>query len=131
MEGLAKQTLPAHEWELVLVDNGSEPAVMPEVFAGLRCATRVVREPRVGLTPARLAGIRAAAGDVIVLVDDDNVLTPSYLAANTFRAGGLLEGPITDLVDVAIGSTGTSNPRLKKSGQLRLGFRPASTRTTW
>jgi glycosyltransferase involved in cell wall biosynthesis len=40
---------------------------------------RVVREERVGLTNARLRGFSEAKGEVIVLVDDDNVLAPDYL----------------------------------------------------
>lgn len=40
---------------------------------------RVVREEALGLTNARLRGFAEAAGEVIVLVDDDNVLAPDYL----------------------------------------------------
>jgi glycosyltransferase involved in cell wall biosynthesis len=40
---------------------------------------RVVSEERVGLTNARLRGFSEATGEVIVLVDDDNVLAPDYL----------------------------------------------------
>ena len=40
---------------------------------------RVVREERTGLTPARLRGFAETKGDLIVLVDDDNVLDPDYL----------------------------------------------------
>jgi glycosyltransferase involved in cell wall biosynthesis len=40
---------------------------------------RLVREEALGLTPARLRGIREAAGDLLVFVDDDNVLDPDYL----------------------------------------------------
>ena len=40
---------------------------------------RVVREERVGLTNARLRGFAETSGEVIVLVDDDNVLAPDYL----------------------------------------------------
>jgi glycosyltransferase involved in cell wall biosynthesis len=40
---------------------------------------RIVREEAVGLTNARLRGFAEATGEVIVLVDDDNVLAPDYL----------------------------------------------------
>ena len=40
---------------------------------------RVVREERTGLTPARLRGFAETNGDLIVLVDDDNVLDSDYL----------------------------------------------------
>ena len=40
---------------------------------------RVVREEELGLTNARLRGFAETSGEVIVLVDDDNVLAPDYL----------------------------------------------------
>lgn len=80
LQGLAVQTLRRDDWELVVVDNGSAPAVDAGKFPPMGCPIRVVREHRVGLTPARLAGIHAARGEVIVFVDDDNVLRSDYLA---------------------------------------------------
>jgi len=41
---------------------------------------RIVREEKLGLTFARLRGFAEAGGELIVLVDDDNVLAPDYLA---------------------------------------------------
>ena len=79
LAGLAAQTFPLDQWELLVVDNGSEHAwALPDGFAP---ASRRLSEPKVGLTPARICGIRAAQGDVLVFVDDDNVLAPDYLAA--------------------------------------------------
>ncbi len=80
--GLAAQTLPRAQWEIVVVDNASQPplAIGAEVRAGLP-PVRVLVETKLGLTPARLAGIAAARGEVLVFVDDDNVLDPDYLAA--------------------------------------------------
>ena len=40
---------------------------------------KIVREEAVGLTNARLRGFAETTGEVIVLVDDDNVLAPDYL----------------------------------------------------
>ncbi len=42
-------------------------------------AARIVREDRIGLTRARLAGIAASQGQYLVFVDDDNVLRSDYL----------------------------------------------------
>jgi hypothetical protein len=42
---------------------------------------RLVVEPKLGLTPARLRGIREAQADLLVFVDDDNVLDADFLEA--------------------------------------------------
>jgi glycosyltransferase involved in cell wall biosynthesis len=99
LESLAAQTIPASEWELVIVDNGSIPAVSTPTRPGLRAA-RVVVEPRPGLTYARIQGIRESRGDVIVFVDDDNLLDPDYLetalgVAEAFPRIGVFGGRIS------------------------------------
>lgn len=76
---LARQTLPAKHWSLVIVDNASSrPVVVPPV-PGLP-STRVVVEETVGLTHARLRGIAESTGELLVFVDDDNVLACDYLS---------------------------------------------------
>ena len=79
MEAISQQTFPARNWELLLVDNASQPPLTE--LPGWRgtAAARIVREPKPGLTPARLCGIREARGELLVFVDDDNVLAPDYL----------------------------------------------------
>lgn len=81
LAGLRAQTLPVAQWEIILVDNASTPAVELATFAGAAPANvRVVREPQLGLTSARRRGLGEACGEFAVLVDDDNVLAPDYLA---------------------------------------------------
>lgn len=80
MAGLRAQTLPFEAWELVVVDNRSEPPLEGRLDLSWHPRSRLVREETLGLTPARLRGIREAAGDLLVFVDDDNVLDPDYLA---------------------------------------------------
>ena len=69
--------------ECVIVDNNSNPPLreMRSVreFLRNRANARVVREEAQGLTFARLAGIKATSGPVIVVFDDDNVPGPNYL----------------------------------------------------
>ena len=80
LAALAAQTLSYDQWELVIVDNCSQPALSPGLARQGHLAGRVVREDRVGLTAARLAGFASTRGEIVVLVDDDNVLAPDYLA---------------------------------------------------
>ena len=47
----------------------------------------MIREERLGLTPARLRGIRESSGELLVFVDDDNVLDPDYLETALRIAG--------------------------------------------
>jgi glycosyltransferase involved in cell wall biosynthesis len=78
LQALAAQTLPASEWELVLVDNASQPP-LPARRLALPPNARIVPEPQLGLTPARLAGFAAARAPVLVMIDDDNIAAPDYL----------------------------------------------------
>jgi glycosyltransferase involved in cell wall biosynthesis len=83
------QDFPSHQRELIVVDNGSERPLDPKILSSLAGLTiTVVVEDRLGLTPARIRGIRQANGEVIVFVDDDNVLATDYLsvAARRFEA---------------------------------------------
>lgn len=78
LSGLEAQTLPASQWELVVIDNNSTPSLSERGF-DLPANGRIVREPSPGLTAARLRGIGETAAPLIVFVDDDNVLAPDYL----------------------------------------------------
>lgn len=80
LAGLCAQSLPSTQWELVVVDNASPTPVTLPPAPELPAETRIIREPLLGLTPARRRGLAAARGDWVVLVDDDNVLATDYLA---------------------------------------------------
>ena len=109
LDALKQQTLPCEQWEIIVVDNGSRvpleagagqqdnrsagpqdcgtslPSHLPtcppftEIDLGWHPNARVVREEELGLTFARLRGFVEARGELIVMVDDDNVLAPDYL----------------------------------------------------
>lgn len=78
---LQQQSLPLDEWELIIVDNNSPDK---QVFQNLRPhwhpLHQILEEQKQGLTHARLAGFEAAKGNIIVLVDDDNLLDKDYLS---------------------------------------------------
>ena len=79
IDGLRNQTLDRAAWELIVVDNASEEGKAPREDLHWHPNARLIPEPRLGLTPARLRGIRHAKGELLVFVDDDNVLDPDYL----------------------------------------------------
>ena len=79
LDGLRGQSLSLDRWELLLVDNQSDVPVANAVDVSWQPSARIVREETLGLTPARLRGIREAAGQLLVFVDDDNVLDRDFL----------------------------------------------------
>ena len=80
LAALRAQSLSADEWELIVVDNASARPVAAQIDVSWHPRARVVVEATLGLTPARRRGIREAAAELLVFVDDDNVLAPDYLA---------------------------------------------------
>jgi len=81
LDGLRSQTLPLNQWELVVVDNRSDEPIADRVDLSWHPGARIVREETLGLTPARLRGIRETTGELLVFVDDDNVLDADFLEA--------------------------------------------------
>lgn len=79
LEGLRLQTLPLEEWEFLLIDNNSKIPVEGQFDLSWHPNARVVVEPKQGLTAARVCSISEAKGDLLIFVDDDNILEPSYL----------------------------------------------------
>lgn len=81
LDALRAQSLPSQQWEVVLIDNASVPALTPAACGDDGLSNlRIIPEPRPGLSHARRHGFVEARGELIVLVDDDNVLAPDYLA---------------------------------------------------
>jgi glycosyltransferase involved in cell wall biosynthesis len=83
-------------WELLLIDNASpEPDAFKSQSLEWHPRHRIIREDRLGLTHARLTGIRAAEGELLIFVDDDNVVAPNYVrdavafSANDSKLGAL------------------------------------------
>src|SRR5580658_7466146 len=79
LDALKAQSLPREQWELLLIDNASKEPLANSLDLSWHRGGRHVLEKELGLTPARLRGIREASGEVLVFVDDDNVLAPDYL----------------------------------------------------
>ena len=79
LDSLDSQTLNKQDWELLLIDNANEAPLAERFKLSWHPRARHCREDELGLTPARLRGIRETCSDVLVYVDDDNALSPDYL----------------------------------------------------
>lgn len=77
LTALRQQTLPQHHWELIIIDNNSFKPV--DLDLSWHTNGQLLTEPTPGLTFARLRGFNFAKGNLIVMVDDDNVLSHDYL----------------------------------------------------
>jgi len=81
LDALRRQSLSVRDWELLVIDNASTEPVSNWLDLAWHSQARVVRENELGLTRARLRGIKESRADLLVFVDDDNVLAPDYLEA--------------------------------------------------
>jgi glycosyltransferase involved in cell wall biosynthesis len=81
IESLKAQTLPAAQFQIIVVDNSPDHARSDE-FAERYCAipnlTWVI-EKRPGLSNARNVGTERAASPVVAFMDDDAIATPTWL----------------------------------------------------
>ena len=87
LAALAGQTYPRQLFEVVIVDDGSEPplelSLSPSMaYAGINI--RVVRQERrgFGIARARNTGVRAAAHDIILFLDSDTLPEAGWLMAH-------------------------------------------------
>lgn len=79
IDSLKSQTLPVSDWEFILVDNNSSNDFQRHIDLSWHPNSYIIEEPKPGLTPARIAGVKQSRADIIVCVDDDNVLREDYL----------------------------------------------------
>lgn len=79
LDALRRQSLSFGHWELVVVDNASKEPLAGWLDLAWHPQGWIVREEDLGLTRARLCGVNASHGELLVLVDDDNVLAADYL----------------------------------------------------
>ena len=82
LEGVARQSYPKGEYEVLVIDNNStdDTAAVVASFAAVDPAPRYLLEPAQGLDHARNRGVREARGDIIVFADDDILVEADWLA---------------------------------------------------
>jgi GT2 family glycosyltransferase len=91
---LCRQTLPTDEYEIIVVDNGSEPPVRDLVRQwGMAERVRVIRLDTTGLGRAYNAGIEVARGSLVLVGTDDEVLGPKTIEAHV-RHHAEAAGPV-------------------------------------
>jgi peptidoglycan/xylan/chitin deacetylase (PgdA/CDA1 family) len=83
LRALSEQTLPATEYEVIVSIDGSEDGTreLIEHFSA-PFELRALWQPKLGRAAACNAGILAARGDVVVLLDDDMEPSPDCLAVH-------------------------------------------------
>jgi len=79
LAALKAQTFDRARWEFLLIDNASNEPLEPRIDLTWHPNARHIKESQLGLTHARLLGIRESTGDVLLFVDDDNVLDADFL----------------------------------------------------
>ena len=86
LEGLANQTFPATDFEVIVVIDGAHPEVV-DVVETFRCPflLRFFPRPHQGETAARNFGLSQAAAEFIVSLDDDGIPAPRLLERHIER----------------------------------------------
>lgn len=87
LQSIAAQTFS--DWEIILVDDGSTPAVSLDALPiEVQKRTQLIRhESPLRSAAARNTAVRAAGGEVLAFLDDDDLLAPDFIA----RALGVLD----------------------------------------
>lgn len=84
LQALARQTLPPHRFEVLIIDNASTDLTATYATQFIQAHPdlpfRYLYEPSKGLAHARNRGIQEAAGEVILYIDDDAEAQPDLLA---------------------------------------------------
>jgi glycosyltransferase involved in cell wall biosynthesis len=79
LDALKEQKLLKEQWDLLLIDNASREPLAKTFDLTWHPLARHIREDELGLTAARLRGIKESNGKLLVFVDDDNQLQSDYL----------------------------------------------------
>lgn len=86
--------------EVVVVDNGSTDAT-PDLLARWRDRVEVIEQSNLGLAAARNAGVEATSGELVALLDHDDLWLPDKVArqvavAQAHPAVGLVIGDVEE-----------------------------------
>lgn len=82
LSALRRQTGLPGAMEVIIVDDGSDQDISPGLKGHRSLDIRLIRQPALGYTVARNAGLRAATGKVILCLDDDVLFGEGLVAAH-------------------------------------------------
>ncbi|MFI3319074.1 MAG: glycosyltransferase [Rikenellaceae bacterium] len=85
LASVAAQSAPAAAWECIVVDNNSKDDTRARVdeFIALHVELDIkyIHEPKQGLSHARNCGIENSSGEILAIIDDDELICPEFIAA--------------------------------------------------
>lgn len=85
LESVVGQTTPAQQWECIVVNNNSTDDTAERFDAFAQSHTgfnlRMIMEPNQGLSFARNRGISESRGRYVAIIDDDERISPDFIAA--------------------------------------------------
>ncbi len=138
LDALLAQTMPADQFEIIVVDDGSTDLLADAVrerFGG-RPHSRLIRLGiNRGLSAARNAGWQAAQGEIVLYIDDDAVADPDWIEhiadaydEATAGVGGLMRPYQRDVfssyeIGLQILTYGPHAERLRGGGGNNMSFR--------
>ncbi|SFM72073.1 glycosyltransferase family 2 protein [Variovorax sp. OV329] len=114
LAGLEAQTIAPQRYEIVAIDDGSiddTPGVLAQWSS--RLPLRVQRQKHAGLANAKNLGVLMARGPVVVFLDDDDVASPSLLAAHLAAHIRHPERPVAVLGHTRLSSAVESRPVMR------------------
>jgi GT2 family glycosyltransferase len=138
LDALAAQTVPADQFEIIVVDDGSTDrlaAVVRERFANRSNGRLIQLGVNRGLSAARNAGWQAAHGEIVLYIDDDAVADLDWIACiadaydeTTAGVGGLMRPYRRDAfspyeIGLQILTYGPHAERLRGAGGNNMSFR--------
>lgn len=80
LESLREQTLPVSDYEVIVVDDGSDDDLAALTKPEFPFSLRVQRQKNAGATVARNTGAQMSQGEILVFMDDDVTAEPAALA---------------------------------------------------
>ena len=96
LQSLKSQSMPAETFEVVIVDDGSEPPLaLPDVASGTAFSLRIVRRNNNhGAHASRHAGLAEASAMRVLFLDDDVELSSTLLEKHASAGDSFAIGPI-------------------------------------